>query len=468
MNMEVCDLRISGGKAVLLGLGVVEVDILVKNGKIDGFCQSESLIKAKETVSAKGLTILPGAIDAHVHLSQDLTIPKSQEDILPESAAAAAGGVTTFIAYLMSPQQYEQIFRQVVEKMEANSLVDFGLHFCICTGEQKASIPSYTKNLGVSSYKIFMNFRTDEGKYLGIPGNDDGFLFEVLQTIAETGGMLCPHAENIELIRVFKEDAMNAKGNPLLKWHMSRPAVAESEALQRAAYLAGVTKASFYAVHVTCKESLEVIRGFKTSRERVFIETCPHYLTHDVESDLNALGKVNPPLRTSSDREALWKAIESGLIDTIGSDHVPRVKSAKDGNIWEAAAGFPGMETILPIFVSEAHVKRHIPLERVVGLLSTNPAQIFGLAPQKGAIRIGADADLAVVDLKGSHRIEADKLQSVAGYSIYEGWTVNCRPVHTLVRGHFVQKDGELQTAVGHGKYCPRPNTCNPMEVKSE
>jgi dihydroorotase-like cyclic amidohydrolase len=173
-------------------------------------------------------------------------------------------------------------------------------------------------------------------------------------------------------------------------------------------------------------------------------------------------------LRTQADREALWKAIESGLIDSIGSDNVPRVKAAKQGDIWKAAAGFPGMETILPIFVSEAHIKRRIPLERVVDLLSTNPAQIFGLTPRKGAIRLGADADFAVVDLNNSYVIEADKLHSVAGYSIYEGWTVNCRPVHTLLRGKFVQRDGVLQVAERHGKYCSRPKTCYAKEVKSE
>jgi dihydroorotase (multifunctional complex type) len=451
------DLRLSGGQSLLPGLGLSAVDILVKDGRIAGFCQPQGQVKVKEEVAIPGLTVLPGAIDGHVHLSQNLTYPKSAEDVTTESVSAAAGGVTTFLVYLMTPEPYDQVFHQVVKLMEASSTIDFGLHFCICTEDQKDAVPSYAKDLGVSSYKLFMNFKADEGKYLGIPGNDDGFLYRLLQAGAGSGGMLCPHAENIELIRAVKDEAMALEKPPLAKWNASRPPFAEAEALSRAAYLAKVAGSSFYAVHVTSAESLQVVASAKADRANVFIETCPQYLTHNLDSDLAELGKVNPPLRTADDCKALWGAIGSGLIDTVGSDHVPRVKAAKSGDIWKAAAGFPGVQTLMPILVSEGHIKRGLPIERVVDLVSANPARIFGLGDRKGRVAVGYDADLAIVDLNARYTLEAGDLYSVAGYSIYEGWEVACRPVHTLVRGEFVLRDGRIQPLAGHGNYCPRP-----------
>jgi dihydroorotase-like cyclic amidohydrolase len=168
------------------------------------------------------------------------------------------------------------------------------------------------------------------------------------------------------------------------------------------------------------------------------------------------LGKVNPPLRTSRDREILWQAIKAGAIDAVGSDHVPRVKAAKAGDIWKASAGTPGMETLLPILISEGHIKRHIPLQRIVDMVSVTPAKVFGLYPQKGRTSIGFDADFAIVDLNAKGKIKAEDLHSGAGYSIYEGWEVLCRVVHTLVRGRFVVRDGKIQPLWGHGKYYKR------------
>jgi dihydropyrimidinase len=450
------DLCLTGGEVLLNGIGVKEIDILVSGGKIAGFCQAGGKIDAKEVVRIPGLTVLPGAIDPHVHLGQDITFPKTPEDITKESAAAAAGGITTFLVFFMSPEGYEKTFGNAVKLMDENSLTDFGIHFCACTAEQMASIPAYVKELGVSSFKFFMNFRGEEGKRLGLPGNDDGFLYKLLKITGETESILCPHAENIELIWIFREQARNLNGPPLRIWYECAPPFVEAEALQRVAYLAKIVDVPFYAVHVSSVESLNALTMLRERNTQMYIETCPHYLTHDIDSNIGELGKVNPPLRTSKDREALWEAIKEGTIDAVGSDHVPRVKAAKAGGIWKASAGSPGMETLLPILVSEGHIKRHIPLQRIVDMVSMAPAKIFGLFPQKGIISIGCDADFAIVDLNAKGTIKAEELHSGAGYSIYEGWEVLCRVVHTLVRGRFVVRDGKIQPLWGHGKYYKR------------
>lgn len=447
------DLRLSEGRVLLPGIGMTETDILVAGGKTVGFCQKDRQLDVKSTVRIPGLVVLPGAVDPHVHLGQDLKFPKSADDVTMDSEAAAAGGVTTFLVYLMGAVPYEEIFTEVVDLMDANSLVDFGLHFCISTAEQLNQLPKYVSDYGVSSFKFFMNFRGEEGKYLGLPGNDDGFLFRLLQKAATEGGLICPHAENVELIWMLREQARHLQAPPLKIWNESRPPYAEAEALQRAAYLAGVVRAPLYAVHVSCAESLNAVVAQRAGHNRLFIETCPHYLTHGLDADIGELGKVNPPLRTASDREALWQGLSSGVIDTVGSDHVPRVKAAKGGDIWKASAGFPGVETLLPILISEGHIKRHVPLQRIAAVTASNPAQIFGLGRDKGAINIGLDADFVVVDLKDTWVLEADDLHSIAGYSIYEGWKVMCRAIHTLVRGQFVKRDGEVQPLAGHGKY---------------
>lgn len=462
------DLCLTGGKVLLPGIGLKEIDVLVSGGKIAGFCQTGIKVDVKEIVRIPGLTVLPGAIDPHVHLGQDISFPKTIEDITKESAAAAAGGITTFLVYFMSPEAYEKIFGDSVKSMEENSLTDFGIHFCVCTTEQMTSIPTYSKDLGVSSFKFFMNFRGEEGKRLGLPGNDDAFLFKLLKIARETESIICPHAENIELIWMLREEARGLNGPPLRIWYECAPPFVEAEALQRVAYFAKVVSVPFYAVHVSSEESLNALIMLRERGAQMYIETCPHYLTHGIDSSVGVLGKVNPPLRTSNDREVLWQAIKAGAIDAVGSDHVPRVKAAKAGDIWEASAGSPGMETLLPILISEGHIKRHIPLQRIIDMVSVTPAKVFGLYPQKGMIHIGSEADFAIVDLKSKYLIKAEDLHSGAGYSIYEGWEVLCQVVHTLVRGTFVVREGKVQPLWGHGKYYKRHHSGVRKEDKYE
>jgi dihydroorotase-like cyclic amidohydrolase len=171
--------------------------------------------------------------------------------------------------------------------------------------------------------------------------------------------------------------------------------------VQRAGLFARSTGAPLYIVHTSSAEALEAARRAREAGTRIHIETCPHYLTHDTGWEGGDIGKINPPLREASDREALWRGVLSGLVDTIATDHVHRDISSKSGGIWSASPGCPGLETLLPVMLSEGHARRGLPIARLVKLLCENPARIMGLGDRKGMIAPGYDADFALVDLGG-------------------------------------------------------------------
>ena len=362
--MTPADLRLSGGTVVLPG-GAQAADILVRDGIIAGVIAPGTHAEASETLDVSGRHVLPGVVDAHVHLGDDITLPRTPEEVRPETAAAAAGGVTTLIAYLMSPEPYDDIFPIARDAMERDATVDFGFHFCISTREQLEAVPHYIADFGVSSFKYFMNFRTDEGQRLGLPGNDDGFMFELLEAVAAHGGTVNPHAENADLIKLnSRRNVIGGQGSRFELWDRRAPGWVEAEALARIAFLSRQAGAELHAVHVTNATSLHVLRDARACHPGISIETCPHYLTLDTTSDIGSLAKVNPPLRPPADREALWQSIAAGEIDTIGSDHVPRHRRFKEGDLDKASPGFPGMQQLLPLVLTEGHLVRKIPLQR--------------------------------------------------------------------------------------------------------
>ncbi len=456
--MSEFDLHIRGGTAVLPQLGCTPVDIYVAAGRIAALTDPHAPpLPARETLHAGNRVIVPGAIDAHVHLGQDIMAPRTPAEVAAETASAVAGGVSTMLVYLMSGAAYEPLFDDARSLMEDHSHADFGFHFCLGSQDHVNAVPKYVDDLGVSSFKFFMSFRGDEGAYLGLPGTDDGLLYEFLEKTAENGAMANPHAENIELIWRLRREARKDPDAGLADWSSLRPEYAEAEAEQRVAYLASVVGASVYAVHVTCRAALEALVRQRERYPNIFIETCPHYLTLDATSPVGIRGKVNPPLRSPADRDRLWQAVTDGTVDVVGSDHVPRHYAAKDKDLWTASAGFPGTGTLLPLLVSEGHLAKGIPLERLVDVTATRPAQLFGLYPQKGVIRVGSDADLTVLDLESEGVVDAATQHSDAKYTVWQGWPVRGRVEHTLVRGRFAVRDGAVTEPAG--AYVPRPRS---------
>jgi dihydroorotase (multifunctional complex type) len=456
--MTEADLRLTGG-TVFLPQGPVEADLLVTGGRIAAITAPGTAGPAAATVSAKGLAILPGAVDAHIHLGHgsDISRPRVPGDAESETGAAALGGVTCVIPYVMSAEPYAAVFDELVAVTEAGARIDFGLHFVIATDAQLAELAEYVER-GVPTAKLFMNIRGDEGKRLGLPGVDDGFLFRLLEALAEHHGMLCPHPENIEVAWVLRDRVMAADPEGrrgLAAWNDTRPGFVEADALNRACHFGRITGTPVHAVHTSSAEALAAAVRQRAAGARVTIETCIHYLTHDTECELGAVAKVNPPLREPADREALWQGIAAGQIDTIGTDHIHRPMGSKEGGIWKAQPGFPGLDAFLPALLSEGR-RRGIGPEVLLPLTGRNPATIMGLA-QKGAIVPGADADLAILDMNARWVVEKSALATDAGFSIYEGHEMSCRVVHTLSRGRFALREGALQPeAVGHGRFVPR------------
>jgi len=456
------DLLIRGGRVVLPATDGVAADIAICGGKIAGILEPGSDAPSAETLNAKGLVVFPGAIDVHLHLGhgKDIARPHTPEDAAGETAAAAAGGVTTFIPYLMATDPFEQIFDDVRSVTEAGARIDFSYHFIISTEVQLAGVPRYVREMGVPSFKIFMNNRGGEGKRLGLPDIDDGFLFRLCEAASDTGGLVCPHPENIEAAWVLRDRLMaqdpEGKGG-LSAWNASRPPFLEADAVQRAGLFARQTGARLYIVHTSSKLALDEAKRARGAGTDITIETCPHYLTHSIGWSRGDVGKINPPLREPSDCAALWDGIADGTIDTVATDHIHRNLSSKDGGIWKASPGCPGIDTLLPVLLSEGHHRRKLSLGRIASVAAQAPAKAMGLSHRKGRIALGLDADFAIVDLQAEHTPQASNLKSSAGYSIYEGVPLRGRVRHTLVGGRFVLLNNELVAdAVGTGRFIPR------------
>lgn len=460
--MRAFDTVLTGGRLLLADGTLAEGDLAIAGGRFAAIGAQGAFTLARETLDIRGLVAMPGVIDAHIHLGHgnDITRPQAASDAETETAAAAAGGVTTIVSYLISTEPYEAgALDRAIELTAAGARIDFGYHLVISTEQQLAGVPHYVRNCGVPTLKFFMYNRGGEGKRLGLPDADDGFLFRLAEAVAQAGGVLCPHCENIEVAwalrgRLTQADA--AAGSALRTWNASRPPFVEAEAVHRVATLARQAGARLHMVHCSSAAGLEAALAQRRLGARISIETCAQYLTHTVDWPGGLIGKVNPPLRENADVEALWHAIGEGSIDTVATDHVHRPLAAKSGDIWAASPGFPGLETLLPVLLSEGYHKRRLPLSAIARLTSANPAHLMG-CDTKGAIAVGKDADLAIIDLDASWTASATDMHSDAGFSIYEGWRFKGKVLHSLVRGALTLRDGALhRPAIGTGRFLRR------------
>jgi dihydropyrimidinase len=429
------------------------MDVAIQNGKVIALLESNGSLDAKRIVNAKDKLVIPGGIDAHTHL----TMGPGEGGYESETRSAAIGGVTTTLSYLLDAGDPVKKIEAQIAAGESRACGDFGLHPSVVTDAQVNAIREITDQFGAPSFKFFMVFRGEEGAYLGIPGNDDGFLLTLLKNVAAHPGVIpCVHAENVELVWMLKPEVQETGNGGLGDWDRARPDYVEAEATQRALYLAEKADSPLYIVHVTCRESLDMVRRAKARRPHmVFAETCPHYLTLTCKNAPFPAGKVNPPLRHEDDIEALWEGIADGTIDVVGSDHVPRRFESKDKDIWSASAGFPGVATMLPVFLTEG-IKRGLSLERLISKVTSAPAAIFGLSPSKGSLVPASDGDLAVLDPEKEVSISAANLASDADYTPWEEWIVKYVPCHTVLRGEVVVEDGQYVGQPGVGSYIHR------------
>ena len=447
------DLIVRGATVVLPGSGAQRLDLAVQDGLVAAHLAPGTAVEAAETIEASGRVLLPGLIDPHQHMG----LGDPETDYLTETRAAAIAGFTTLINFLMTPEPYAETYARNRALADAQAHVDYALHAVISTREQLAELDRYITDFGMTSFKFFMSFRGEEGAYIGLLPIDDGLQFELFELLGRRpGSVVCVHTENIEVVWAVRDRLQQQGRDDLKAWHESRPPFTEAEAAVRTMLFARETGASAYVVHTSTRETLAEVRAFRGRGGRVHVETCPHYLTHTYESPVGLFGKQNPPLRAPDDREALWEAIFDGTVDTIGSDHAPRLGDRKSGTVWTASPGQPNMPVILPVLLDEGVRQRGLPLERVAELTAATPARIFGLWPQKGSLQVGADADFVIADPGLAKTVTPALLQGRADYSIYAGMTLTGWPVLTAVRGSVVARDGELQAAPGFGRYLHR------------
>ncbi len=445
------DLVIAAGTVVDPENGLYAADIGVKDGRIAGLLAPGGQYDC-EMVDAAGLHVFPGLIDAHIHFGFGEPIT----EYTTETIYAAQGGFSTVLGYFLNSEPYGTVFQRELDYAEARAHVDFGFHFSTANERHIDELDQYAREYGVTSFKYFMNFRGEEGRYLGLNGTDDGYLYALLEKAASLGDLtIVLHTENIEIVNRFRRAAQAAGKNTLRDWCLSKPAFTEAENVIRAMYFAEYLGAKIYIPHLSSRLALDEVRRWRERYDRIYVETCPHYLTHTLDADIGSIGKANPPFRTADDVAALWEGLADGSIDVVASDHVPRKRATKDKPIWQASQGFPGTATILPVLLDHGYHRGLLSLPRIAELLTSAPARIFGLTT-KGKLTIGADADFALVDLHYRRVVKAEELGSYSDYSLYDGWTFQGWPRATIVRGQEVMRDGQIVGAAGHGRYLRR------------
>jgi len=477
-KMSRFDVVVLGGRAVLPGHGAVRADIGIKNGRISAVGEEFSAGDADEVVDASGMVIVPGAVDAHFHLGiyRDIT-----EDTKSETASSLVGGVTSVISYFRTGSHYleksgpySEIYSEVLEATEGHSFVDYGYHLAPMTREQVGEIPRLADSDGVASFKYYMFYKgldlsggsRDAAGYTMSENYDLGHLFEIMEQVAKvqdtrTDGArvsLSIHCEQPELIRVFTE-RVREEGvlEGLEAYSAARPTLTEHLAVAEVAVLAGHTRCPINLLHLSSEEALEAALELRRQHPGLDtrLETTLHHLALTYESYNDQRGKVNPPIRAQSDVEALWRGVKRRDIDWVCSDHACCSEEHKEGELWNALPGFGGTALMYPFLLTEGP-RRGLSLGRIVELVSTNPAQAFGLTSRKGAISVGADADLAIVDLEETHPVTAERLLSAQEYTPFEGMELTGWPVRTLLRGRTVFADGSI-VGEPEGTYLKRP-----------
>jgi dihydropyrimidinase len=410
--------------------------------------------RGKREIDAGGKHLIPGCIDPHMHFDwPDWDLAEGAESA---TKAAAAGGYTTVIDHLSGPERLPEVFSVRKAVIEGRAFVDTAFHMAVFSEAHVQDIP-HMAELGVPSFKFFLPYRGSE-VVPPLTGIDDGIVYLGLERIARLGppAIALVHAENVEIFFRLKSRAFEEGRAGGVGWEDVRPVVCELEAIRMVACFSEVTGCPVYIVHVSSREGAAEIKQAADRGVRITGETCPQYLTLTAGEIDRVLGKVNPPIRREKEHgEALWRALNTGGLKCIGSDHAPCATKHKR-EFWEAVVGVAGIQTVLPVLLSEGVNEGRIDIHRLVEITSYNPARTFGLWPDKGAIEIGASADLVILDMEKKRTVRAKDLHHISDFSLYEGRELTGWPVTTILRGEVIVEDGEVVGKPGMGRYIPR------------
>jgi dihydropyrimidinase len=337
---------------------------------------------------------------------------------------------------------YHDVFPLARKAMDELAHVDVGLSYVVMDARHAREIPQYAEQHGVRSFKFFPG-NAGPGPWSGRVGmpvyGDDGVIVLGFREAARIGALAMIHAENQHVARALQPEL--ASSSDLVAWSRHSPGWAEAEAVGRAALFAAETGARLYAVHLTSADAARAVARAKAERPaHVIGETCPQYLVLHDRHPAGLLAKFVPPVHDRADNEALWQALADSTIDCVGTDHIPQPRARKvvEGDVWRSGAGAPGHETLLPLLLSAGR----LPLPRVAAVTSANAARAFGLWPRKGAVAVGFDADLTLVDLGRRRVVRAADFVTSADFTPYEGLELSGWPVMTILRGRVIMRDG--------------------------
>jgi dihydroorotase (multifunctional complex type) len=395
-------------------------------------------ISAKAVIDAGGSWALPGAIDTHVHLG----FTDQDVEWSTETALAAVGGVTTPLIYFRSTGSYEGILEDFIADGDRLAAVDFAVHLGILQDDHLESFDYLIDRFGIRSIKMYTTYKNGELRRFGVIGQDDGFIVDVMRAAARRGDVVVNvHCENDDIItrgqRLWGGDVTD----PIERWSTMRPPLAEVEAIRRMGLFARETGARLHLPHVGSTQALEAALSERALGAQISVETCPHYLRPELAVASGNSAKVNPPVRPDQDGEAMWAAIGSGRIDTLGTDHACLCLADKTGPVEQARPGFPGLGTLLPV-IMDGVIAGRMSLSHYARCMA-RAAEVFDL-PQHGRLAPGYRADIVLVDPDVRRRVKAKSLGGYSDLSPFEGCELTGWPVRTILRGRTVAEEGEI------------------------
>lgn len=445
---------------------VIEASIGILAGKIVYIGAEELAPSAENVIDAGGRYVIPGLVDPHVHfglVGDDDPTSLVQRDWPVESRAALHGGVTSILIMLSQMDSYEPMIDELKAWGAEHSYTDFGFTTIISTEEQIKSIPDLCDR-GVMGFKHFLTaFKGAEGRQIGLNAVTEDLFIRSLKRIAAQGhpALAMVHAEDGDICTYHREIWREA-GEDLHAWAGSRPNFAEYGRVEFAATMARELAVPLYFVHITTKEGVDVLQRHKAAGSPVEAEAVIHSLTvpRDAWESVGVWGKFVPPLRGSADILRLWEGLRSGTIEHVSTDHCSHSREEKEagggkfGDVWAVPPGISNnLEHWLPVMFTEGVAKGRISIQKMVELCCENNAKRFGLYPQKGALQIGSDADLVILD-ESDVQVDEDFYHGRDGsISIYMGQTLRGRPLITMLRGKVVVDRGQTTGVEGQGSF---------------